>query len=78
MTVYKLMQSHKQNFPYSHFFDKETLRFFGERISEMRVLKKTEIVDGVECYVLSSLQHNAPGGARRAYHYFDAATFELR
>lgn len=78
MTVYKLIQEHKRNFSHSHFFDKETLRFFGERISEMYVLKKTEMIDGVEYYVLSSLQHNAPGGARRAYHYFDVNTFELK
>lgn len=76
MTVYKLMRAHERNFPNSHFFDKETLRFFGERFSEMRILKKTQMIDGAECYVLSALQHNAPGGARRNYHYFDVNTFE--
>ena len=81
MNVYKLIEKHKQNFPHSHFFDRETLKFFGERISEMRVLKDTVIVKGYdneehECYVLSSLQRKYPFGKRRAYHYFDVKNFE--
>jgi hypothetical protein len=27
--------------PEGHYFDQETLKFFGERVSEMRLLKKT-------------------------------------
>lgn len=75
MTVYDLMYYHKRNFPSSHFFDHDTLKFFGERISEMRVLQRTTTVRGRECYVLSSFQHNAPI-PRRAYHYFATDNFE--
>ena len=81
MTPYKLEMLHKNNHPTSHFFDDDTLKFFGERKSEMRVLQKTEIVKGYsgthECYVLSSKQHKHPSGPRRVYHYFDVKTFEV-
>lgn len=78
MTVFRLMTEHKNRQPESHFFDRDALKFFGERISDMRVLEKTSIYDGHECYVLSSLQRNAPGGAKRQYFYFDINTFEYR
>lgn len=81
MTVYGLKARHEGKHPGSHFFDAETLRFFGERLSEMRVLKTLETVTDYngnprKCYCLSSLQRNAPGGPRRKYHYFDVETFE--
>ena len=81
MTVYGLINRHNGKHPSSHFFDRDTLKFFGERISEMRVLKNTETITdaGGEkhiCYCLSSLQHNAPGRPRRVYHYFDVDTFD--
>lgn len=80
-SVYGLIEQHKSRHPQSHFFDRETLKFFGERISEMRLLKNTAKVkrsDGtkVECYVLSSLQRNHPCGARRTYHYFTVDDLE--
>lgn len=82
MTVYTLIERHNHNNPGSHFFDRDTLRFFGERISEMRVYKDTEIITDYSgnnhiCYVLSSLQRKAPGGPSRAYHYFDSETYEV-
>ena len=81
MTVKSLIQKHNENNQNSHFFDRQTLKCFGERMSEMRVLKNTEFVttaDGVkhEVYVLSTLQHKHPLGARRSYFYFDAMTYE--
>ena len=81
MTVYGLMQEHKRRFPGSHFFDADTLRFFGERLSEMRVLRGVVNVKDIcgnahNAYVLSSLQRKAPGGPRRKYHYFDKDTFD--
>ena len=81
MTVYSLIENYNKHHPDGHFFDDNTLRFFGERVSEMRVLKKTETITTYrgrkhECYCLSSLQRKAPGGARRAYHYFDVETFD--
>ncbi len=79
MNVYTLMDKHKTACPDSHFFDTDTLKFFGERMSEMRVLKKTirarDIFGAVhECYVLSSLQRNM--GCTRHYSYFDTKTFK--
>ena len=66
--------------PQSYFFRRNTLKFFGERISDMRILQKTATIadyDGAhECYVLSSLQRKYPGGPRRKYHYFDVDTLE--
>lgn len=80
MTVSELKANYIKNNPEGHFFDRDTLKFFGETLSTMYVLSKTEIIKdsyGVphKCYVLSSLQRKHPGGARRAYHYFDYKTF---
>ena len=81
MTVYKLIAEYQNHNPSGHFFDRDTLKFFGERISEMRILKnmvcKTDYSgEKHSCYVLSTLQRNAPCGASRAYHFFDSETFE--
>lgn len=80
MDVAKLIREHITHNPTSHFFDRDTLAFFGERISDMRVLKDTVPYerDGEKrnAYCLSSLQRNYPLGKRRAYHYFDTETFK--
>lgn len=66
--------------PNGHFFDRDTLKFFGERRSEMRLLKNTVKIRDIcgethECYVISSVQRpGAPLRRRRAYHYFDVDT----
>lgn len=78
MDTYYLIRLHEKYHPDSKFFSRDTLRFFGERISEMRVLKGTTMVNGHECWVLSSRQRNAPAGVRqRRYHYFDINTLEV-
>ena len=64
-----------------NFFDRDTLKFFGETVSSMRLLKGTvKVTDSMgeehTCYVLSSLQKKHPMGPRRAYHHFDAETLE--
>ena len=79
--VYDLISAYRDKQQNGHFFDSDTLKFFGERISEMRVLKtKAQIRDCMgsvhTCYVLSSLQRKHPCGPRRSYHYFDTATFD--
>ena len=56
-SVYGLKSRYEGTHPGGHFFDKETLGFFGERLSEMRLLAKTEVVTDIsgdkhECYVL--------------------------
>ena len=82
MTVYGLINRYNEKHGYNgHFFDRETLRFCGEHVSEMRVLKGfSTIRDGSgvvhKCYCLSSLQRKAPGGPRRKYSYFDVETFD--
>lgn len=42
--VWKLVDMYKGKYPYGHFFDDKTLKFFGERLSDMRVLSNTETV----------------------------------
>ncbi len=75
MTAYELIEMHNSKHPESKLFSRDTLDFFGERIYEMRVLKKTEMHafckgdEERECYVLSARQHNAPNGGCTAYHY---------
>ncbi len=80
-TAYALKSRYEGTHHGGHFFDRETLRFFGERMSEMRLLAKTEDVTDVsgdrhECYVLSSLQRKHPLGPRRVYHYFDVDSYD--
>lgn len=80
-TVYGLMNAYKIKHPDGHFFDDKTLKFFGERLSDMRVLKEKEVVkdfsgDKHTCYVLSRLQRKHPGGPRRTYAYFDVETLD--
>lgn len=76
--AYELIREYRRKQPNGHYFDQDTLRFFGERMSEMRLLKKkvTVVECGIEheCYVLSSLQRNAPYGPRRHHAYFDTET----
>ena len=67
----------------SHFFDHDTLKCFGERLSDMRVLKCivqiTDICGEVhECYCVSATRRkNWNGNCKpyKYYHYFDTTTF---
>lgn len=80
-TALKLRWMHLELHPNSHFFDKKTLKFFGETLSTMRLLKdKLTVTDSSgekhTCYVLSSRQRLYNGKTRRFYHYFDENTLE--
>lgn len=80
-TAYGLREAYYQKRPNGHFFDEATLKFFGETMSSMRLLKhKTIVTDSMgehhTCYVLSSLQRKHPCGPRRTYHYFDIETLD--
>ncbi len=80
-SVYGLISAYQAKHPTGHFFDSDTLRFFGERISEMRLLKgTTEVIDSLgekhTCYCLSSLQRKHPMGPRRKYTFFDVETLD--
>ncbi len=78
--AYQLIDQYRKKQPTGHFFDPETLEFFGEKTYEMRLLKELEDIedyDGIHrCYVLTSIQHKHPLGKRIAHHYFDAVTLE--
>lgn len=78
---YSLKRAHEASHPNSHFFDDKTLRFFGETMAAMRLLKKTVMIKDVMgeehvCYVLSSSQKPPYGKRRRVYNYFDTKTLE--
>ena len=80
-SVYGLISEYQRMHPNGHFFDRDTLKFFGETVSSMRLLKGTVKVADImgeehNCYVLSSLQKKCPAGLRRAHHYFDVDTLE--
>ena len=83
MTIYELKRKHEEHNKGSYFFSNEMLKFFGESLSRMRVLKKTaRITDalGVEhdCFVVSSTRtKNAFGRCKPyiVYLYFDCNTF---
>ncbi len=81
MTVRELIYNYQRNHPNGHFFDRDTLKFFGETISSMNVHKGTWVVtdscgEEHECYILSSLQRKHPCGPKRVWHYFDTVTFD--
>lgn len=79
--IYSFISDYYKANPRGHYFDRDTLKFFGERLSDMRISKKTEIISDYsgekrECYVLSRLQRKYPGGARRTLAYFDIYTLD--
>jgi hypothetical protein len=79
--TWKFIQDYYSKNPEGHYFDHDTLKFFGERTSEMRVLKNTTVIKNYkgekqECYILSSLQRNHPSGPTRKYTYFDIETLD--
>ena len=83
MTFYELKNNILSKGGETHFFDHDTLKFFGERLSDMRLLKnKVEITDicGEKhiCYVISATRRKNAFGPCKAYthyHYFDENTF---
>ncbi len=79
--VYGLVSRYYGKHPGGHFFDRDTLKFFGESLSTMRLLKGTVKIKDIcgeehECYVLSRLQKKHPLGPRRTYAYFDVDTLD--
>lgn len=83
MDIYELRSKHLSHYPNSHFFDSDTLKFFGEAMSRMRVLKKTvEVIDICgnkhNCYVVSAIRTKNVFISCKPYtyyHYFDTTTF---
>ena len=65
-----------------YYFNRDTLAYWGERTSEMKILKRKETIKdykGVEhtCFVLSKISHNLNFGNGRTYEYFDVNTLEV-
>ena len=76
-----IYEYYKKN-PDGHYFDHDTLKWFGERRSDMRLLKGISVVTDVrgekhEVYCISRLQRKYPGGARRSHAYFDTTTLDV-
>lgn len=71
-----LIRKHEEHNPDSPFFHYDTLKFWGERKSEMRVLKNTRKRGIHECYVLSTLQRTGLGN-KRAWHFIDINTYKI-
>ena len=66
---------------HGHYFDRETLKFFGERLSDMRIHKTIVVREDYQgkkhdCYVISRLQRKHPNGPKRTLAYFDVETLE--
>ena len=79
--VRELICAYYQKHPDGHFFDRDTLKFFGETRSGMRLLKGTRIKrsasgDVHTCYCISARRRTWSGTLARAYHYFDVETLE--
>ena len=85
MKIYNNMRSFIADYyeknPNSHYFDSATLKFFGERLSDMRINKTIEVKEDYrgekhDCYVISRLQRKHPNGPKRTLAYFDVETLE--
>ena len=81
MTIYSFKQMYKEKNPDGHWFDKDTLKFFGEKLSEMKVLNGTyKVTDwmGNECeaYCVRHKQRPPYGEPFWKETYFDVNTME--
>jgi len=81
MTAYELCDKYRHAVPDGHFFDEDTLRFFGETMNRMKV-SGPEVVEDWHgekhnCWVLHSWQKNHPLGPRWVIHYFDTSTHDV-
>lgn len=81
MNIYEFIRMYRERNPRGHYFDRDTIRFFGERLSEMRILKGTTVVKDMSgnthtCYTLSAKQRRPDGVIVRKHTYFDIETME--
>ncbi|MDU1176314.1 MAG: hypothetical protein E6987_01775 [Peptoniphilus harei] len=77
ITLNQLIEEYKRR--NNHYFDKETLKHWGERLSDMRILEntvvKTDFQGNIhECIVLSKISKDFYGKKYRNYDYFDIDT----
>lgn len=78
MTVQGLIEAYKKNCPDGHFFDDETLEFFGDDLDNATVnLCTINTKDGAKAvWKYTANQRNAPVQPYISVHYFNALTFE--
>lgn len=80
MRVAEFVSLYRQNRPDGHFFDKETLHFLGEKVSEMTYNGVTVITDFMghrrDVHELRTVQHDSGLGTRWTLNYFDTDTFD--
>ena len=79
--IHSFIHDYYAKHPNGHYFDKDTLKFFGERLSDMRIYKTVEVKGDYQgtkhkCYVISRLQRKHPNGPKRTLAYFDVETLE--
>ena len=79
--IHSFIRDYYEKHPNGHYFDRETLKFFGERLSDMRINKTIEVKEDCrgekhDCYVISRLQRKHPSGPKRTLAYFDVETLE--
>lgn len=81
LTVNQLKDAYMKAYPEGHYFDEGTLRFFGEKLSDMKVLGETmTIIDSIgeahDCYVLEKISHDFMDRKMRTRGYFDVETLK--
>lgn len=77
ITLSELIREYKKR--NSHYFDKDTLKHWGEKLSDMYILQKTVFIKDIrgqmhECIVLSKISKDFFGKPFRKYDYFDVNT----
>lgn len=66
--------AHESENPDSYFFDRKSMRFFGDTMGNYACSSKTVMINGVECYELRRKKPVKHGLIDSAF--FDAKTFE--
>jgi len=81
MTMAEFVKRYEIMNPKSHYFSERTLKWFGEKLEDMRVLDDTvklitKAGEVCECYVLERLQNGHPDGPIRTHAYFSVKTMQ--
>ena len=80
-TVSDLKRVYQEKHPDGHFFDKETMKFWGCRMSDMRITGVASISDyrgnKHNCYCVSSRRKDYYGNYVTDMYYFDTETLDL-
>ena len=80
-TVYDLKRAYIEHNPFDHYFDRKTLKFWGETMKTMRFSRVPVTITDVrgykrEVYRLRTYQKRHPLGPRWTTMYFDIYTFQ--